>query len=50
MITLVLTKMENNEYKIKDSDFLGCECHVTTPYKYVNKKDIKYSLTQLSIR
>jgi hypothetical protein len=50
MITLALTKMENNKYKIKDSDFLGCEHHVTTPYKYMNKKYIKYKPTQLSIR
>jgi len=32
MIILILTKMENNKHKIKDSDLLGCERHITTQH------------------
>jgi hypothetical protein len=33
MIILILTKMENNKYKIKNSDLLRCEHHVMTQHR-----------------
>jgi len=42
MITLVLTKMENNKYKIKDSDLLGCEHHITTEHHIPEDRSPQY--------
>jgi len=46
MITLVLTQMENNKHKIKDSDLLECEQHITTQHHIPEDQSPQYHSRQ----